>query len=48
MARYILSDPNFSDGTHNEVIDQIVSPFRNRPGIKLIGYEPDPDLIGSR
>ena len=44
MARYILSDPNFSDGTHNEVIDQIVSPFRNRPGIKLIGYEPDPDF----
>jgi hypothetical protein len=44
MARYILSDPNFSDGTHNEVIEQIVSPFRDHPGLKLIGYKPDPDF----
>jgi hypothetical protein len=27
-----------------EVIEQIVGPFRDRPGIKLIGYEPDPDF----
>jgi len=44
MARYILSDPNFSDGTRREVIEQIVDPFRDRPGVKLIGYEPDPDF----
>ena len=44
MAQYILSDPNFSDGTHKEVIEEIVNPFRNRKGIKLIGYEPDPDF----
>jgi glutamate formiminotransferase len=40
MAQYILSDPNFSDGTRREVIEQIVDPFRGRAGVKLIGYEP--------
>lgn len=44
MAKYILSDPNFSDGKRKDVIDQIVAPYRNRPGLKLIGYEPDPDF----
>jgi len=44
MAQYIISDPNYSDGTHKDVIEKIVEPFRNRPGIKLIGYEPDPDF----
>ena len=44
MATYILSDPNFSDGTHSEVIEKIVDQFRGRPGVKLIGYEPDPDF----
>jgi glutamate formiminotransferase / 5-formyltetrahydrofolate cyclo-ligase len=46
MAKYI-PDPNFSDGTHSEVIEKIIDQFRGRPGVKLIGYEPDPDLIGS-
>jgi glutamate formiminotransferase len=40
----MLSDPNFSDGKRKEVIDQIVGPFQDRPGLKLIGYEPDPDF----
>ena len=44
MAKYILSDPNFSDGTYSEVIEKIVDQFRGRPGVKLIGYEPDPDF----
>lgn len=44
MAQYILSDPNFSDGTRKEVIEQIIGQFRGRPGVKLIGYEPDPDF----
>ena len=44
MAKYILSDPNFSAGKNKEVIDEIVAPFRDRDGIKLIGYEPDPDF----
>ena len=44
MAKYILSDPNFSDGTRKEVIEEIIGQFRNRPGVKLIGYEPDADF----
>lgn len=44
MAKYMLSDPNFSDGKRKEVIDQIVGQFQDRPGLKLIGYEPDPDF----
>lgn len=44
MTKYILSDPNFSDGTRPEVIEKITSPFRDRKGVKLIGYEPDPDF----
>ena len=44
MASYILSDPNFSDGTHPEVIEAIMDPLRGRDGVKLIGYEPDSDF----
>src|ERR1051326_2872174 len=44
MSGYILSDPNFSAGKRKDVIEQIVAPFRNRSGVKLIGYEPDPDF----
>lgn len=44
MAKYILSDPNFSDGTRPEVIEQIVDEFRNRDGVKLIYEE---TLIGA-
>lgn len=44
MAGYILSDPNFSDGTREDVIKKIVSNFEERPGVKLIGYEPDADF----
>ena len=44
MAKYVLSDPNFSDGTRKEVIEQIIDQFRNKPGLKLIGYEPDADF----
>ena len=44
MTAYILSDPNFSDGTRKEVIEEIAGQFRDRSGVKLIGYEPDPDF----
>jgi len=44
MAKYMLSDPNFSDGTRKEVIDAIIGEFRDKPGLKLIGYEPDADF----
>ena len=44
MTSYILSDPNFSAGKDKSIIDAIVAPFQNRSGLKLIGYEPDPDF----
>lgn len=44
MAKYILSDPNFSAGRNGEVVEQIVAQVRDRSGVKLIGYEPDPDF----
>jgi glutamate formiminotransferase len=44
MASYILSDPNFSDGTRKEVIESIVDQLRGRDGVKLIGYDPDSDF----
>jgi len=44
MASYILSDPNFSDGTHPEVIEAIMDQLRGRDGVKLIGYDPDSDF----
>ena len=44
MTSYILSDPNFSAGKDKNIIDAIVKPFQNRSGLKLIGYEPDPDF----
>ena len=44
MARYVLSDPNMSDGTNADVIEAIVGEARGREGVRLIGYEPDPDF----
>jgi glutamate formiminotransferase len=44
VSQFILSDPNFSDGTNKDVIEAIVGEFRDKPGVKLIGYEPDPDF----
>jgi len=44
MAGYVLSDPNMSDGTRHEVIEAIMDQLRGREGVKLIGYEPDPDF----
>lgn len=44
MANYILTDPNFSDGTNKDVIEAIMDQFRGREGVKLIGYEPDVDF----
>jgi glutamate formiminotransferase len=44
MAGYVLSDPNMSDGANPEVIEAIVDQLRGREGVKVIGYEPDPDF----
>jgi glutamate formiminotransferase len=44
MAGYVLSDPNMSDGRNADVIEAIVDELRGRDGVKVIGYEPDPDF----
>src|SRR3546814_4938631 len=44
MAKYMLSDPNLSAGRDNKIGEQIVAQVRDRQGVKLIGYEPDPDF----
>ena len=44
MAGYVLSDPNFSEGANKDVIEAIVDQFRNRSGLKMLGYEPDADF----
>jgi glutamate formiminotransferase len=44
VAGYILSDPNFSEGRNAKTIEAIADQFRNREGLKLIGYEPDADF----
>ncbi len=35
--------PNFSEGKSPRVIEEIVSPFRTKKGVKLIDYSSDPD-----
>lgn len=35
--------PNFSEGRDSEVIEQIVAPLKNLPGVRLVNYEADAD-----
>lgn len=44
MKKFIHAVPNFSDGRRQEVIEAVVDNFRNQPGVKLMGYFPDPDF----
>jgi glutamate formiminotransferase len=44
MRQYIHAVPNFSEGRRKEVIEAVVDNFRDRPGVKLIDYYPDPDF----
>jgi len=44
ISQYVHAVPNFSDGKRQEVIDAVVDPLRNVPGVKLIDYYPDPDF----
>ena len=37
--------PNFSEGRRPEVIEAIVAPFKNRPGVYLFDYRADEDHI---
>lgn len=44
MKKYIHAVPNFSDGRRKEVIEQIIKPFQETPGVKLVGHFPDADF----
>lgn len=44
MNQYIHAVPNFSEGRRKEVVEAIIDRVRNVPGVKLIGYFPDPDF----
>ncbi len=44
MKQYIHAVPNFSDGRRPEVIAEIIKPFQETPGVKLIGHFPDADF----
>ena len=43
MRRLVECVPNFSEGRRQEVIDAIVAPFRDRPGVHLLDSRADPD-----
>lgn len=43
MNKIIECVPNFSEGRDLQKIDQIVAPFRARPGVKLLDYSNDED-----
>ena len=44
MKQFIHAVPNFSDGCRPEVIKEIIRPFREIPGVKLVGHFPDADF----
>jgi glutamate formiminotransferase len=39
--------PNYSEGRRERVMDAIVAPFRDRPGVHLLDHRADPDHTGS-
>jgi len=43
MSRIVECVPNFSEGRNPKVIDDIVSPFKNRDGVKLLNVQSDAD-----
>lgn len=44
MKQFIHAVPNFSDGRREEVIAEIIRPFQETPGVKLVGHFPDADF----
>jgi glutamate formiminotransferase / 5-formyltetrahydrofolate cyclo-ligase len=44
MTAFIHAVPNFSEGRRTEVIEAVVGQLRDRPGVELIDYYPDPDF----
>ncbi len=43
MKKLIECVPNFSEGRDPAIIEKIVSPFRGKPGLKLLDYQSDAD-----
>lgn len=43
MPKIIECVPNFSEGRDPDKIEKIIEPLRDRPGFKLVSYEPDAD-----
>lgn len=43
MNKIVECIPNFSEGRDLQKIDQIVAPFRGKPGVKLLDYSNDED-----
>jgi len=42
--KHILAVPNFSEGRRKEVIEEIVSVFKDKEGVKLVSVEPEYDF----
>jgi glutamate formiminotransferase len=43
MQALVECIPNFSEGRRSEVIEAIVAPLRDRPGVRLLDVDPNPD-----
>lgn len=43
MHQIIQCVPNFSEGRDLDKIEQIISPFRGKTGVKLLDYSNDED-----
>ena len=43
MAKVVQCVPNFSEGTDLEKVAKIEAAFKNKPGVTLMGCEPDKD-----
>lgn len=43
MTKILESVPNYSVGKNEDVIEKIVSPFKNQEDVKLLDYSADPD-----
>ena len=44
MSQYIHAVPNFSEGKRKDVIEAVISQFKDVEGVKLIDYYPDADF----
>src|SRR4051812_35133792 len=43
MPQLVECIPNFSEGRRQDVIDAIVAPLRQVPGVRLLDVDPNPD-----